>query len=153
MNGWPKMPITKIPPQRAGRAGRTNPLKIKPQPHKTKDQRLDNKTPKPQPPTPSKTMQVSLQVNLVSASLSGTYDQPAAGAGAGVVRDIRNIRHILTLFTRLMTRAKTTEGSNTHYSSTENWANMTEKEPKDYEYEGYLSRKDEFIAPMLTPNF
>lgn len=147
------MPTAKIPPQRAGRAGRANPLKIKPQPHQMQGQRLDNKTPKPQPPTQSKTMQVSLQVNLVSASLSGTYHHRWAGAGATVEGYIRNIRHILTLFTCLMTRAKTTEGSNTHYSSTENWANMTEKEPKDYEYEGYLSRKDEFIAPMLTPNF
>lgn len=51
-----------------------------------------------------------------------------------------------------MTRSFTTEGSNTQYSSTENWANMTEKEPKDWEYEGYLSRKDEFIAPMVSKN-
>lgn len=147
------MPTAKIPPQRAGRAGSANSLRIKPQPHQTKGQRFERNTPKPQPPTPSKTMQVSLQVNLVSASLSGTYPHPRAGAGATVGGHLRNIRHILTLFTCLMTRAKTTEGSNTHYSSTENWANMTEKEPKDYEYEGYLSRKDEFIAPMLTPNF
>ena len=52
-----------------------------------------------------------------------------------------------------MTRSRTTEGSNTHYSSSENWANMQTKEPKDYEYDGYLSRKDEFIAPLLSPSF
>ena len=49
-----------------------------------------------------------------------------------------------------MTRSMTTEGSNTHYSSSENWANMTELEPKDYKYVGYLTRKDEFIAPMWS---
>ena len=51
-----------------------------------------------------------------------------------------------------MTRSRTTEGSNTLYSSTENWENMQIKEPKDYKYDGYLSRKDEFIAPMVSKN-
>jgi hypothetical protein len=27
---------------------------------------------------------------------------------------------------------------------------MQTEEPKDYEYTGYLSRKDEFIAPMVS---
>jgi len=52
-----------------------------------------------------------------------------------------------------MTRSRTTEGSNTLISSTENWKNMQTEEPKDYEYIGYLSRKDKFIAPLLSPSF
>lgn len=52
-----------------------------------------------------------------------------------------------------MTKARTTEGSNTHYSSTETWANMRTKEPNDYEYYRDDARKDEFIAPMLCPSF